>query len=188
MPTAPKRPTSTGSAASSASTSSPRQHGQARDRSLPRPLAFQENVASSGRDFGSPGSLQVLDPHRLDPVGRLEAEDAPVEVQLGLQAALVCLLPAEAMLLALEGEIGVGQALGFAAPRPSLSAWIGGTILSSRPWNRIIGQDEPVGEVDRRPRSVEVRGAPGMARRGCPGSGTRTCGCPGTKVSRSPTP
>src|SRR5205085_4932677 len=54
-------------------------------------------------------SLQVLDLDRLDRIGEREAEDARVEVQLAVERALDVLGLAEAVLLALEGDVGDGQ-------------------------------------------------------------------------------
>ena len=72
----------------------------------------------------------------------VEAEDAAVEIQLRLERALDVLGAAEAVLLALERQVGDRQALRAAAPSTIISAWFGGTTLSSRPWNKIIGQRE----------------------------------------------
>src|SRR6266498_3300579 len=56
-------------------------------------------------------SVEALDRHRLDLVGQLEAEDAAEEVQLGLDRALDVLGLAQAVALAREGQVGVGDAL-----------------------------------------------------------------------------
>src|SRR5919108_217038 len=55
--------------------------------------------------------VQVGDRDRLDGAGEGEAEDAGVEVELGVEGALDAFGPAEAVLLALEREVGDGQAL-----------------------------------------------------------------------------
>src|SRR4051794_36610420 len=54
---------------------------------------------------------EVLDRHRLDRIGELEAEDARVKVELRLQGALDVLAPSEAVLLPLERKIRHRQAL-----------------------------------------------------------------------------
>src|SRR5712692_5936983 len=54
---------------------------------------------------------QVLDRHRLDRVGGPKAKDAAVEIELGVERALDVLRLAEAVLFALEGEVGYGHAL-----------------------------------------------------------------------------
>src|SRR5680860_950711 len=63
-------------------------------------------------DDGEVGSREVVDGHRLDRVGRGEAEDPTVEVQLRLERpGDVGLLP-EAVALALEHQQGHRQTLG----------------------------------------------------------------------------
>src|SRR3984893_3951447 len=59
----------------------------------------------------SSGLFEVLDLHRLDRIGQPEAEDLRVEVQLRLERALDVLRDPEAMLLALERNVGHRQAL-----------------------------------------------------------------------------
>src|SRR5579875_811323 len=55
--------------------------------------------------------LQIIDLRGFHIVGKLETEDAGVEVEFGFQGALDVLGSAEAMSLAFEGHVGDGQAL-----------------------------------------------------------------------------
>src|SRR6266545_4822597 len=95
------------------------------------------------------GGSQVLDRHGFDLVGEIEAEDAAVEVQLGLEGAADVLGPAEAVLLALEGQVGVGDALQVEGARHLLG--LAGQLRGLR-----IGTDQAV-EVAR----LELVGVPG---------------------------
>jgi len=78
---------------------------------------------------------------RLDRVGRLEAEDAPVEGQLGVERAFNVLRASEAVSLALIGEVGRGQSSRARRAATISSAWLGGTTRSSCPWKKITGQE-----------------------------------------------
>src|SRR4029077_2734790 len=121
-------------------------------RTLGRPGAGSANPgALSRRGTIHPG----LDLDRLQLVGGVEAEDAAVEVELGFEAADLGLRLAEAVLLALEGEVGVGDAVGGHRGDHRLRL--------VRRHNRILesleedhrGAQAP-GEVDRRALAVEV--------------------------------
>src|SRR2546430_7643726 len=59
----------------------------------------------------SSGLLEIIDRHRFDRVGQREAEDLRVEIQLAFERPLDVLGDAEAVLLALEGDVGDRQAL-----------------------------------------------------------------------------
>src|SRR6267143_4538119 len=59
----------------------------------------------------SSGLFEVVDRHRFDRVGQREAEDLRVEIQLAFERALDVLGDAEAVLLALERNVGDRQAL-----------------------------------------------------------------------------
>src|SRR5207248_7677145 len=59
----------------------------------------------------SSGLLEVVDRHRFDRVGQREAEDLGVEIELAFERSLDVLRDAEAVLLALEGDVGDRQAL-----------------------------------------------------------------------------
>ena len=74
----------------------------------------------------------------VDRVGEVEAEDLGVEGELGLEGPLEVVGLAEPVTLALEHDQRDGQPLARSASAMSV-AWLGGTALSSVPWNRIIG-------------------------------------------------
>src|SRR5256714_8989081 len=59
----------------------------------------------------SSGLLEIIDRHRFDRVGQREAEDLRVEIQLAFERPLDVLSDAEAVLLALERDVGDRQAL-----------------------------------------------------------------------------
>src|SRR5665811_1876385 len=99
---------------------------------------------------------EVVDRHRLDRAGRLEAEDAAVEVELGLERAPDRRGAPKAVLLALEQQVGDRQALGARGAVHGL-----GLARRHRLVLGALQQDErarqALGEVDRRALAIEVR-------------------------------
>src|SRR6266545_2029999 len=105
--------------------------------------------------FPSIAMLQVRDGHRLHRIGELEAEHPAVEVQLGLDGPLDVLGPAEAVLLAGERQVGVGDALGV--ERGGHPLGLGGRddlVLQALQQDDRAGQ--ALGVVDRRPLPVQL--------------------------------
>src|SRR6266508_239474 len=135
---------------------------QAHDARVSRRCHKTSRGASSTRNarkwyLPSTGSSQVLDRHGFDLVGEVEAEDAAVEEQLGLEGAADALGPAEAVLLALEGQVGVGDALQVEGARHLLGlAGRHHGVLQALQQDHRAG--ELVGVVDRRALPVQLRG------------------------------
>src|SRR5262245_2006592 len=99
--------------------------------------------------------LQVLNRHRLDWVRQWETEDARVKVKLAVERSLDVLRPPEAMLLALEGNVGDGQ------PFPAQGfdhhlRLVRRDDLAFEPLKEDHRAREPVREINRRPLPVEV--------------------------------
>src|SRR5438045_2735210 len=59
---------------------------------------------------GNAPQLKILNRHRLYIVCKLKAEDARVEINLAIKRTLDILRTTKAVLLALEGNVGDGQA------------------------------------------------------------------------------
>ena len=138
----------TAAAAAATTTSGDHDAPAARQRRRLRRHAVSDrptNVARSGRLSGAVGvarpcpASSALDLHRLDRVPGLEAEDLRVEDELGLQARHDRLRLAEAVLLALERQVGVRARRSPRSAATIVSACAGGTTSSSSPWNRITG-------------------------------------------------
>src|SRR5438477_79271 len=98
----------------------------------------------------------VLDPHRLDVVRRLEAEDLGQEAQLSLERAADVLVLPEPMLLPLEKDVGVGQVVSPARLDEALR-------LVGRNDHVLVALEEDDGaphlvrEVDRGAFSIDIR-------------------------------
>src|SRR5205085_3341744 len=101
-------------------------------------------------------SSQVLDLDRLDLVCEREAEDARVEVQLSVEGALDVLGLAEAVLLALECDVGDGQTL----PAERLDHQLGLVRRDAFVFEALKEDDgarEAFGEVDRGALEIQIR-------------------------------
>src|SRR5260370_10642733 len=72
----------------------------------------------------SSGLLEILDRHRLDRIGHGEAKNLRIEIELGLERAFDVLRHAEAVLLALERQVGHRES--FLAPRIADEFRLGG--------------------------------------------------------------
>ena len=103
-------------------------------RSANRPATGRAPNRSS--ELGGSGAVDL---DRLQLVGRLEAEDAAVEVELGFEAADLGLRAAEAVLPRPRRRGRRGGRRSRVSAATIVSAWLGGTTSSSRPWKRITG-------------------------------------------------
>jgi hypothetical protein len=83
---------------------------------------------------------EPLDWHRLHGIGERESEEARVEVQLGLESALMLFARRKPC----PSPSKVRWATGIPLRRSAsaiISDWFGSTTLSSSPWKRMTGQD-----------------------------------------------
>src|SRR5690606_5877115 len=103
------------------------------------------------------GLVHELDRDRLDIAGGFETEDARIEVVHGVQGAADVLGLAEAVLLALKGDIGVRDPVGLQClhHRLGLRRWDDRIFQSLEQDDRA---GDAVGVVERRPLTVQVLG------------------------------
>src|SRR3990170_7700267 len=78
---------------------------------MPSTVSLSSTFASGWVWRSGVGATQILDRDRLDLIRGDKPKDPGVEVELGLQRASDGCDPAEAVLLALKGDVGDGNAL-----------------------------------------------------------------------------
>ena len=88
-------------------------------------------------------------------IGWRKSEHRAVEVQLGLEAADRCSPPCGSRAARPRRRRTPPAGPCARAASAIISAWFGGTTLSSSPWNRMSAARQPIGEVDRRARAIE---------------------------------